>query len=314
MAILPNRGIKQADDLWDAGEPSLSVPPHSVPLDVSGRVCVTPPYFALRNVRQILPGTATASVYRESDVGRQASNISFAEAGRHMAILGLCAASSLNPHPGRHYYLARTVHGEWLAPARREPTPAALECRAKAAFDDRRHRHATARAVILGPDGTPEIRMTIRYEVIPERIFERLFSAHAAATGPTSDNPYKRRLPFDRITVDDESASASLTVTPDLCPGHFDGYPALPASIIGTAMTSVFDEFLAKNNPSARWTPTTYQFGARELAWVGKTMDVSAELVPAPVHQNHILKATVRIGADVISTLDMRIQLINGDQ
>src|SRR5260370_12037832 len=86
------------------------------PLDVPSVICVPRPYFALSDLRQITPGEVSADISAETDPMGQAVSIGIGEVGRHLAILGLCGAATVNPRSGRHFYLARTAHLQWLAP------------------------------------------------------------------------------------------------------------------------------------------------------------------------------------------------------
>ena len=57
--------------------------------DIGPHICVTPPYYALGDLASPAPGLAGATVPVQTPTGRQATLINIAEAGRHLAILGL---------------------------------------------------------------------------------------------------------------------------------------------------------------------------------------------------------------------------------
>src|SRR5262245_15441062 len=68
---------------------------------------VRPPYFAFQSVASDEPGIASALVRSEQPLGHEDGPLSGAEAGRHLAILGACACSSVWEGSGTHFYLAR---------------------------------------------------------------------------------------------------------------------------------------------------------------------------------------------------------------
>ncbi|MEU6612033.1 hypothetical protein ABZ922_44800 [Streptomyces shenzhenensis] len=276
-------------------------------LDVSGRICVTPPYFALTDLRQTAPGEVTASIPVETDPGLQATGISLFEAARHLSNLGLAAASTINRGSGRHYYLANTGDCHWLAPALRPGTPPTktLQGHAQATFTD--SRHATARTQLTDGAGTTLARLTVAYDVLSDRLFTHFFGRPSAST-PRLHNPYSQPLPLDDIEFHRHGASAKISVTPELCAGHFDGYPALPASVTAAAMTTLIDHLVARENPSARWRPAAFHFEAAELAWAGTTMTVTVTPT-ARTHTSCTMNCTAQINDKVVTTTNVDIEV-----
>ncbi|WIX76003.1 hypothetical protein QRX50_31585 [Amycolatopsis carbonis] len=119
------------------------------------RICVRKPYYALRGLRIDEPGTATCELPVEQLVTGVVSPIALGEAGRHMAILGLCAAASLAPDD-----------------ARRE---GALTGRVTAALPT--SRKATA-AGLLRAGGVALAAFSLSNDVLKAPVSERMF-AHA---------------------------------------------------------------------------------------------------------------------------------------
>lgn len=276
-------------------------------LDVTGSICVTPPYFALTDLRQVAPGEATATIPIETDPGRQAAGIGLFEAGRHLAILGLSAAATVNPTPGRHYYLARTGDCDWLAPATEPntPVPKALHGHAQAAFTG--PRHVTAHTTLADPDGTVLARLIVTYDVLSERLFAHFFGP-PATPAPHPHNPYSRPLPLDNLVFHGDAVSADIAVTPDLCAGHFDGYPALPVAITATIMTTLTDRLITRNDPAARWRPAAFRLKASELAWAGTTMTVTVRPIPAD-RTDHAVRCTAQVDGKTITTTDINLEV-----
>lgn len=282
----------------------------SVPLlDVSGRICVTPPYFALTDLRQTAPGTATATIPVETGTGRQATPIGLFEAARHLAVLGLSAASTVNPSPDRHYYLARSGVCRWLAPATPPGTPPATALRghAEAVFSD--PRHVTAHTRLTDLDGTDLATLTVAYDVLSEKLFAHFFGP-PGHTGRQPGNPYGRPLPLKNLSIGENTVSADIDTTPDLCAGHFDGYPGLPVAITATAMTTLIDHWVAHTDPAARWRPRSFDLKATELPWAGKTVTVTVHTGSA-CHGAYALRCTAEIEGKTVTTTNMVIDLLS---
>ncbi|MGB8943523.1 MAG: hypothetical protein WCD21_25330 [Streptomyces sp.] len=250
--------------------------PSATPLDVEGLICVSRPYFALENLRRIAPGRVVATVPIEADQGRQAAVIGIGEVGRHLAILGLCAASTLNRKTGRHAYLARTAHAEWLAEATLSPHHDLLIGHARAVFDNSRHARADTR---LTDATTGEVlaHMTIGYDVLPHKLLTRLLGEPYPGVSPTA-NPYAAPIPLDRLTYDADAGivSGELNITADLCSGHFDNHPVLPVAIAATAMTNLVDYAIAQRCPDARWLAGPLTLKADHFARPGQTVTFTA--------------------------------------
>lgn len=95
--------------------------------------------------------------------------------------------------------------------------------------------------------------MALDYDVLSRRGCDRLFAAAASPTPTASGNPYGQPPPLENSRFHGSSATAELAVTPQLCPGHFDGYPGLPVAITGSAMTTLTELLLNRHHPTARW-------------------------------------------------------------
>src|SRR5690606_7878899 len=100
------------------------------------------------------------------------SPISAAEAGRHLAILGSCAAARLRPEDEQHFYLAQQAVLTRLHPG---PLPRAgglLSGEATATFTGR--RAARARCTLSSAEGRPLFALEVTYAVLAAPLFHRL--------------------------------------------------------------------------------------------------------------------------------------------
>ncbi|WP_405628692.1 hypothetical protein [Streptomyces sp. NBC_01174] len=291
----------------------------AVPLDVENLICVSRPYLALEDLRRIAPGRVIATVPIESDPGRQAAVMGVGEVGRHLAILGLCAASTINRRPGRFAYLARSARVEWLA----EPTLASQEGpllgHAKAAFATSRKATASTR---LTDALTGEIiaRASICYDVLPHRLLTRLLDASSmddTSTSPgdvpfgetsVSPHPYSAPISLDgfRIEAATGTVSAELPVTAALCPGHFDGHPVLPVAVAASAMTTLVDQAVAELYPHARWLAGPLTLQADGFARPGETVTFTGSPTRGMTY-----RCIARTRNGIIASVDLKLTLVD---
>lgn len=271
--------------------------------EIGPRICVTPPYYALRDLSSPAPGFATATVPVQTPTGRQATRINVAEAGRHLAILGLCAAATTNPRTTRHYYLAHRGVGRMYPPA---GTPTTLHGTATARMA--RRNRAVAETELHDDDGNLVARLELEYLVMSVAVFGRLMGP---ATGPDATepaDPYGLPAPLTDVAVDARSATAKLAVEASLCRGHFAGHPALPVSVAGYASFALFDHVLeAAAGPGARWQPGLYRLRADHLAAAGQTcvVDVEPSAPAEPEAHEKAFTGTLRSGDREIFSIQL---------
>ena len=118
----------------------------------------------------------------------------YAEAGRHLAILGSCAAAMNNPTRARHYYLAREAYLE------RSTAPVApqalLTCNAEADFTDKRTAHANCSLFVRDEK---LFTLDVSYSVLSEALFTRFYGKHGSdQRKEIRDNvtPFHRANPY----------------------------------------------------------------------------------------------------------------------
>jgi hypothetical protein len=268
--------------------------------EIGPRICVTPPYYALGDLTSPAPGLASATVPVQSPTGRQATLINLAEAGRHLAILGLCAAASTNPRTAQHYYLAHRGVGRMYPPV---GTLTTLHGTASARMTLR--NRAAAETELHDDDGNLVARLDLEYLVLSVPVFRRLMGLAASPDAAGPDNPYSAPAPLTDVAADARRATAKLAVVAGMCRGHFGGYPALPVSVAGIASLALFDHVLeAAAGPDARWQAGVYRLKADHLAAAGQTCTVDVEpTAPAePDAHDRGFTGTVRSGdRDVFS-------------
>jgi hypothetical protein len=271
--------------------------------EIGPRICVTRPYYALGDLVSPAPGLAGATVPVQTPTGRQATHINLAEAGRHLAILGLCAAASTNPKPGQHYYLAHRGMGRMYPPA---STPTPLRGTASARMTGR--NRAFAETELHDAHGALVARLDLEYLVIPVPVFRRLMGPATAPDAAEPANPYSAPAPLTDVAADPWSATAKLTVEAAMCRGHFAGHPALPVSVAGYATFALFDHVLkAAAGPDARWQAGHYRLEADHLALAGQTCTVDVEPSPPaePELHDQAFTGTLRSGDRTVFTVEV---------
>jgi hypothetical protein len=270
------------------------------------RIEVSAPYFALRDVRLVADGIATATVDREYAMGLEAGVISTAEAGRHMAILGSIAAASLQPTSERHFYLA---HRARVAAFRVSPgadlSGRGLRVSAQATLQ---RRTARAETRITLPNGEPLFVMTVEYKVMVDHLFMRFVAKPgmpACEPLPVAGIDAPALALADVQRFHEQEARAELTVRAFDCAGHFAGCPALPVAKLMHALALVAGSVLKplddrSERPS--YQPELAEIEADSLAFAGERLalhavlesrDPRAAVVRVAAHTD----ANVRVGA-----------------
>lgn len=263
--------------------------------DLYSRVGVRQPYFALHNLREIATGEATATVPVELPATDELGRITIAEAARHAAILGSCAAASVAPDNRRRYYLATHCDITWLA-----TTPPDDDCGfigyATGGFRD--PRKAYARATLTTAAGRPVARVDVDYAPFTEEAFAKVFEHLRRpdfTPDPQANNPYTTGLPLRRLKRDGETMSADVQAAPSDCVGHFDNYPALPVAVLGGCMTRLTSHLLDTENDlqGRHWLPCGLTFDARRLVPADESVRLQAkQLGPSPVEHGFYVSAS----------------------
>jgi hypothetical protein len=230
------------------------------------RICVRPPYFALRDVA--VDGLwLTATVSAESPAHGEVGPMPAAEIGRHAAIAGLLHGASIQRDEVRRYYLARQATCRYRAHPAPYGTP--LRLRSEVIDLEKRAVHARVEASV-GDDLVATF--DLRYAILTAPAFERLFRTHAAPT-PNAPNPYGRLLDETFVRTEDAIEQAIDALPVGACVGHFDGYPALPVAVLMGQLSYLAGRLFVGTRSSDTATPyrvTRGEIEADDLAWAGE--------------------------------------------
>ncbi len=198
-------------------------------------IAVTPPYYALENL-SIEDNVARAEFSAEQPMENETGTIAAAEVGRHLAVLGACALSSLNPEKDKHYYLATSAeltnvsNGSLVTNGRFIGEAKALEIK---------KREGKMSATVTTKEGVPVYTLVTNYFIVNESVFAKLFKDKKQLTAlDLTDNSYKHEFPLSDIVVSGNTLQARLgPLDPKDCAGHFASYPCIPVAILMHALS-----------------------------------------------------------------------------
>lgn len=207
-------------------------------LDRSG---VQPPYWAFKRVSGGADGV-TASFIPEHQMEDEIGPIAAAEAGRHLAILGSCAASSI-ADAGRKYYLAVKAT---LTRAECWPgTGSELEATAEIVNLDR--RQLKARAVLSA--GVPIFTLDCTYKILTAALFEKFYGGRRHCGNLiVTESPYRMPIPFGDLTeLPGGLAPTCGPVDENACAGHFPNFAAWPVAVVMHSLSRLAGRALQKD-------------------------------------------------------------------
>jgi hypothetical protein len=244
------------------------------------RIEVVPPYFALGEVSQGDDGVLTAGVPVTQALGNEPGPITATEAGRHLAILGSCAAALANPAGGRHFYLAYDAEVRRSRTRVDDADPAGLVASARSHFVD--PGTAVALTDLRTDDGRTVYTIVVFYLVVAEADFRALFAEHAQ---PDADlegrpDPYADIIGLQDVSIWDTRMHGTLgSIDPYRCAGHFPGLPAMPVAFllanVGDAAGRLLAHVLGRGEIT--YVIREASIRAENLAFAGERVDVHVE-------------------------------------
>ncbi len=251
--------------------------------DLYPLICVRDPYFAFQTF-DVQSDIVTSTVAAEHPMLAETGPIAAAEAGRHLAILGSCAAAMNNPTRARHYYLAREAYLERTsAPASAQEL---LTCNAEADFTDKRTAHANCSLFVRDEK---LFTLDVSYSVLSEALFTRFYGKHGSeqrkdvrdnVTPFHRVNPYRSTNRLEILESDDSKLRASLgVITKEMCAGHFPGYPCLPVAALMHCLSNAAGALFQQRTGERGYVVQIAEVAARELAFAGTSLQLEASYV-----------------------------------
>ncbi|WP_300001371.1 hypothetical protein [uncultured Cedecea sp.] len=262
-------------------------------LQVSRHTNVQKPYFAFQKLWQ--DGTALVGNFAgEQPLGNEIGPLTTGEMGRHMAILGSCAAVAL--HNGSEgYYLATKAH-LIRKDTRQHSEDNLFHASAQVMNIDKR----TLKASIQVWNKEPLAELICEYTLLSPALFQRKFQNYASdnVSIPLS-SPYQHVLPLYNLTFEEGKLDAFAgPLSPQQCAGHFFGYPCWPVAIIAQTAFQVTGELIKKQyGETARFCVQDLKLSADKLMKADSILKFSIEIMPAP-EPSGLIKSVVNVYHD----------------
>lgn len=281
---------------------------------IKKRVTVQPPYFAFDRLYQHRGDDwdIYGEFCPEQCFGAEDGIVSIAEAGRHLAILGTCAASLYEHEDEAIYYLATHAKGNVYhheIPGKRKFKPEWLTARARITG---RHRKTLQAHTELVFENTAMMSIKVEYCIIPYKLFSRVFSKnHHPGFGleETGPSPYRRPMALDfEVPGDQELTAHSADDSHGQCLGHFTGYPMWPVAIIVYSAGQVVAElmkYLIKND-SMKYRIHDIEVDAFQLTPVSVRLSFHAKLLKTSEDGLFSVSCRVVGGGQDVAKIDMQ--------
>ena len=206
-------------------------------------IAVQPPYFAFTSLYTLpddwdIYGEFTPEQPRGNELGP----LTTAEAWRHLAILGSCAAAHAQAEGARTYYSASRAQWDLRYPFGLGQTPS-LTARAK--IVEQSHQTVAAKTQLL-VDGRVFAELLVSYHVLAEKTFAKLFARQRSpALLPAGHSPYAEALP---LMVLKRSAREITACSVEFCAtrfeGHFSQYAMWPVAVVLYGISQALSELL----------------------------------------------------------------------
>ena len=269
---------------------------------ISQRINVQKPYFAFQQLWR--DGTSLVGNFvGEQPLGNETGPLTTGEMGRHMAILGSCAAVAL--HDGSEgYYLATKAH--LIRHSTGHPSEDNLfHARAQVMNIDKR----TLKAVIQVSDKEPLAELICEYTLLSPAVFQRKFQSYVSDDlSVPSSSPYQHQVSLYDLEYGEGKLDAFAgPLFPQQCAGHFFGHPSWPVAIIAQTAFQATGELIKKQyGAEARFCVQDLQLSADKLMKADSVLKFSIEIASAP-EPSGLIKSIVR----VYHGDEMVVQIIN---
>ncbi|SEP23458.1 hypothetical protein [Nitrosovibrio sp. Nv6] len=273
---------------------------------VCEHIAVQKPYFAFNELEKQGAASVRGTFVAEQHVGYERGPLTLAEAGRHLAILGSCAA--MLKHSGqRTYYLATKGHLRMLPGAQNRRKTGIFKAVAEVISEDR--RSLIAEAVVM--NGEPIAFLHCEYKALPESVFSRLFKHYQTDPVAADDSsPYKEPIALEFESPMGLSLIAhSRPLSVDRFAGHFPEYPTWPVAIMAEAASQVRSKLLHHIlNDEVDYTVIKLDIDALHLVAASEPLTFQVECVFASHALSHYVFSTrILRGTTVTATLQSEV-------
>lgn len=216
------------------------------PEDILGKICVSPPYFAFKEIYR--SGELFISKLPvEQKITFESSSFSSAEASRHLAILASCAFGFSETE--KYYYLSEEGRMSLRARVQEDNLyVVAIKLSSE-------KKSAKAITAVINDKNEIFYIFEIRFLKIKDKLFNKLFSSFVEETPKLNYNPYKNISSLINVKNYDNKVLANLPIIKiENCSGHFDNAPMMPIGILAYMIINQIGDFIkdkiTKNNKS----------------------------------------------------------------
>lgn len=214
-----------------------------IPIDpLLEKIFVGRPYFAFDKIYQF-EDVLIAPVNYEQPIVFESTPMSSAEASRHLAILGSCAVAMNQEN--RQYYLAVKARKKVSDDVVQKNISKSSQLFVLAAPLFCNEKEAAAVTILTNSEGDIIFDFTVGYQIFSDKLFERVFKAHAKPTKQIDYSPYQKVPQFKDIEIKENVMTAILpTMKIEQCAGHFDNFPILPVGVLAYMAINTIGHFL----------------------------------------------------------------------
>jgi hypothetical protein len=261
---------------------------NSLETQIKDLICVTKPYYALKNVTELYENFIQAEVTAENTTSNEAVVISIAEAGRHLAILGSCALAINNPLVEKHYYLANkawvytndNIDSILIKGIEGERN---LTAQAKVIELDLNKKLGRVETSLFTSSGELVYQLEVSYQVLKATLFQKVFGKNfLEETNIEKVNPYTSTLPISNITYNDDVLNGGIgVIKPEYCVGHFDNYPALPIAVLCSVLVKLGEMHMFNKigNNNQKFYVKNSLVEANSLAFAGEHVFINSHFI-----------------------------------
>lgn len=276
--------------------------------EICERIAVQAPYFAFTELRGVPNRIVQGTFASEQPLGFENGPVASAEIGRHLAILGSCAAVAWQAAPQIYYLATKARYSKLHDVAQRESGSCYLAT-AEVLSQDR--RSLTAQAIVSAE--RPFAHLYCEYQALSEPVFLRLFKDYRVPSAPHSDHsPYRQsvQLEFD-AAVGHTLVAHSKALAPARCAGHFLDYPAWPVAIIVHTVAQTTSRLLHHIlDKEVCYTVVKCDLVAHQLVPASEPLSFHTSIITASAYLSHyVFETRVMRREEVVATVMTELQV-----
>ncbi|AMO98531.1 hypothetical protein CAter282_0608 [Collimonas arenae] len=280
--------------------------------EICERIAVQAPYFAFTELCGLPDRMVQGTFSSEQPLGFENGPVASAEIGRHLAILGSCAAVAWQPAPQIYYLATKARYSKLHDVAPREPG-AVFQASAEVLQQDR--RSLTAQAIVSAEK--PFAHLYCEYQALSESVFLRLFKDYHVPSTPSpapfpEDSPYRQSIQLDfDAPVGHSLVAHSQPLAPTRCAGHFLDYPAWPVAIMVHTVAQTTSRLLHHIvEREASYTVVKCDLSAYQLVPASEPLSFHTRCVSASAYLSHyVFETDVMRNGEIVSSVATELQI-----